>query len=182
MNIRGNRHRRAFTLVELLIVIIIIGILSGMMLLTMSEVRAKAEATRIVGELRTIKNAAILSFSDHGQSWGSNSQDIIDHINDYLDQDLVGTSGHTIPPRRYLINIGNTKHYYNSDNSFSVKKSWCVSIRFEVETSEIKLRDKLAGMAEEAGIYDDGYGCDSDRYFDGTSNKFLHYPLMYYYE
>lgn len=59
--------RKGFTLVELLIVIIIIGILAGMMMLATTDVIAKAEATRIVSNLRTLKSAVILYQSENGK-------------------------------------------------------------------------------------------------------------------
>lgn len=59
--------RKGFTLVELLIAIIIIGILAGMMMLATTDVIAKAEATRIVSNLRTLKSAVILYQSENGK-------------------------------------------------------------------------------------------------------------------
>lgn len=54
------RTRRGFTLVEILIVIVIIGILAGAMMLVTSGSKASAEATRIVSELRNIKGAVYM--------------------------------------------------------------------------------------------------------------------------
>ncbi len=61
-------HRRAFTLVELLIVIIIIGILAGMMMLSAGAATDKATATRIISDTRTMKAAAVMYKADYG-SW-----------------------------------------------------------------------------------------------------------------
>ncbi len=59
--------RKGFTLVELLIAIIIIGILAGMMMLATTDVIAKAEATRIVSNLRTLKSAVIMYQLENGK-------------------------------------------------------------------------------------------------------------------
>jgi general secretion pathway protein G len=57
--------RKAFTLVELLIVVVIIGILAGSMLLVMGSGKAKAEATKIVSDMRVLKAAAVMYFYDN---------------------------------------------------------------------------------------------------------------------
>ena len=57
--------RRGFTLLELLVVISIIGVLSGGLMLTMGSSTDKAEAARIVSDLHSLKLAAGLFHADH---------------------------------------------------------------------------------------------------------------------
>jgi len=59
-------HHKGFTLVEILIVIVIIGILAGSLLMIMGTARDSAEAARIISEMRTMKSAAVLHKSDYG--------------------------------------------------------------------------------------------------------------------
>jgi general secretion pathway protein G len=61
-------RRGGFTLVELLIVTVIIGILAGMMMLMMGSATDGAEATKVLNDLRLIKSAALLYYLDN-ESW-----------------------------------------------------------------------------------------------------------------
>lgn len=58
------KRRAGFTLVELLIVMIIIGILAGAMMLVSGSGTDKAEATKIVSDMRTLKTATLLYYAD----------------------------------------------------------------------------------------------------------------------
>ena len=57
--------RNGFTLVELLIVIIIIGILAGMMVLSVGSASDKAEVAKIVNDIHVIKAAAVMYRLDY---------------------------------------------------------------------------------------------------------------------
>ncbi|MDO5116818.1 MAG: prepilin-type N-terminal cleavage/methylation domain-containing protein [Synergistaceae bacterium] len=81
--VKKYRKSKGFTLVELLIVIIIIGILAGMMMLSTGSATDKAEATKIVSDMRNIKSACLMYYADNGV-WPTAT---IDNVKPYLDQD-----------------------------------------------------------------------------------------------
>jgi prepilin-type N-terminal cleavage/methylation domain-containing protein len=61
-------RKSGFTLVELLIVTVIIGILAGMMMLMMGSATDGAEATKLINDLRLVKSAALLYYLDY-EEW-----------------------------------------------------------------------------------------------------------------
>jgi len=83
------KKRTGFTLVELLIVIIIIGILAGAMLLVAGSGTDKAEATKIVSNLRSLKAAALMYYADNPNATVAAAAGTqIDLLKKYMDRDL----------------------------------------------------------------------------------------------
>jgi general secretion pathway protein G len=89
-------RKGGFTLVELLIVTVIIGILAGMMMLTMGSATDGAEATKLLNDLRLVKSAALLYFFDYeewpdkGVSTGQLGSDAVASLEAYMDKPLAG--------------------------------------------------------------------------------------------
>ena len=56
---------KGFTLVELLIVIVVIGVLSAMMMLSSTEAVSSAKAAKVINNLRQLKTAALSWYMDN---------------------------------------------------------------------------------------------------------------------
>ena len=134
--IKKMRKAKGFTLVELLIVIIIIGILAGMMMLATGAATDKAEATKIVSNMRNIKAAAIMYYADKNVWPLSTSSDA--DLNDKLDQPLLGGAG-----KGYSITENPTDTFNVTVNGAQTVPSW---------TSTSGIADKLKDMATTSSI------------------------------
>ena len=84
--VRKMRKRSGFTLVELLIVIIIIGILAGAMLLVAGSGTDSAEATKVISDLRSMKSAALLYYADHTSNPAVDTTNKVNLLNEYSDR------------------------------------------------------------------------------------------------
>ena len=148
-----NIKRKGFTLVELLIVIVVIGILSAMMMLSSTEAVTSARASNIVSNLRNFKTAAMAMYVDYLDSMdkgnnplGTGTFPATTTKNDDVDATL----------RKYM-NKGDsnasdpeTAHYHivmlkapNGGNGYYI---WYDNAK------DTRVRDKLAGRASSVGI------------------------------
>jgi len=162
-----SRVRKGFTLVELLIVIVIIGILAAAMMLGSGSATAAAEATNIVSDLRNLQAAAMMLF---GESFdevadliplapvASRTVEGIGLVAQFMDNParFVGGSnqfGFHINP--------NTGMTHNSANS-----RWVVSRNTSDLTQDVLVR--LQRRANSAGLFADYQDFSSTNTFAAT--------------
>ena len=75
-----QKHKKAFTLVELLIVIIIIGILAGMMMISSGSATDTAEKTRCIADRRSLRSALNLYRAEKGAIASADIKTALDYV------------------------------------------------------------------------------------------------------
>ncbi|WP_334137991.1 type II secretion system protein [Thermovirga lienii] len=138
-----RRKAKGFTLVELLIVMVIIGILAGAMLLVMGSGKDKANATKIVSNLRSMKAAALMYYFDHND-WPTSISD----LDDYMDRP-VSADGEIVKA-------------YDIDSNGN-------GVYIKATLEDGGFRDKLKEMATENGLYANMNGGD----YTGGDNVYV---------
>jgi len=131
-----RRKAKGFTLVELLIVMVIIGILAGAMLLVMGSGKDKANATKIVSNLRSMKAAALMYYSDKAE-WPSQVTDLDDYMDRPVSADGTIVTAYTITS--------------NDSGDVFIKAALGTD-------ANSGLNNKLKEMAQESGLYSDMSG------------------------
>ena len=147
--VRKLRKRTGFTLVELLIVIIIIGILAGAMLLVAGSGTDKAEATKIISDLRSLKAAALMYYADGNKTLPTGVED----LQTYMDRKMDNAGNYDI-----VVGTGTGE----GDHWF-VERSGLVAGG---------ISDALAKSAEENGLWDEAT-MSGDAYQAGSTSVFM---------
>jgi len=123
--------RPGFTLVEMLIVLLIVGILAGGLLLASMSGSDKAQAVRVVSDLRNLKAAAVQYNASTG-TWPAAMAD----LSDYLDGPLE-----CLGPVCYEVASGETGTF--------------VGFRADLARTGAGVRDRLKGMVGTITLYSD---------------------------
>ena len=152
-----NMKRKGFTLVELLIVIVVIGVLSAMMMLSSTEAVTSARASNIVSNLRNLKTAATAMYVDHQD--GANALPT-------TETEYTGTGANSMDVVvKYMNNGGGSSSGTVDSNmkNYGIKKasdnSWFIYIK---NVDDTKVQEKLAGRAKSVGLLKTA---DSDDYY-----------------
>ena len=139
--------RKGFTLVELLIVIVVIGILSAMMMLSSTEAVSSARAADIISDLRNLKTAALAWYADN-----------LDYVEGKIAQDGTSTGTdkfkginndyETKAIKKYLGNEGAGNYEFTGSDCSNASKSWYVWRKVD----DSKVVEKLKSRAKSVGL------------------------------
>ena len=154
--------RRGFTLVELLIVIVVIGILSAMMMLSSTEAVSSARASNIVSNLRNLKTAAL--------AWYVDSLDVIEGKDDKGNAFALNDATHFKFVKRYLNNdtASDLTDYHIVEATNNNIKQWFVY--YAKDKADANVRLKLQGRATSTGLLKGTANTTANKY-DGTNTN-----------
>ena len=133
-----NKHK-GFTLVELLIVIVVIGILASMMMISTSESTSTAKANTIISNLRNFSMAAMAYYTDNMDTFGKTPSTEIemDKVKGYMHNE-----GKIPDEEKYEV-LNN----YNADKKTS---TWWA--RYDASNADTRIKEKLTGRAASANL------------------------------
>lgn len=153
-----TKSRKGFTLVELLIVIVVIGILSAMMMLSSTEAVTSAKASNIVSNMRNIKTAALAYYTDNMDAVRDTTYTADSVVDDVTKN---GTEAIATKIVNYLNNekdssiVGANPAYTVVVGSGTNLDEWYVKYAITNDlgaTEAARVKTKLAGRAKSVGL------------------------------
>ena len=165
MKDRRAISRRGFTLVELLIVIVVIGILSAMMMLSSTEAVSSAKASNIISNLRNLKTAVL--------GWYADNIDrvVITRKNGQIDKtEVIDGSGNKVTFTNFINSDEGRKEilkYLNNDTAIELKSKnsssksngdyFLVDLKWKewyicYQLNDARIKEKLASKAKSIGL------------------------------
>ena len=190
-------RRRGFTLVELLIIILVIGVLAAMMIFSSTESVTTAKAAKILANLQTLKRAATQWYLDNRekvqpdgrvqigsethpvQEWGdriglskyiSSMNDSGIKFDNTQRDNNTNNSNTNLAEGYYGLCDGGTVKEKNADGKINTiefhRNAWYVGYRFKA--GEEKVRDKIRGRMQSAGVFLGTADAHKDTYNDNS--------------
>ena len=158
-----STKRRGFTLVELLIVIVVIGILSAMMMLSSTEAVSSAKANNIISNMRNMRTAVTAWYVDNIDRIviGRNDKGEVNSVKvgDTAFSQFVASEAGKKEIMKYFNNseaislkgkesaTKNAGDYFLLDNDYT---TW--NVAYQLGNNDASVKEKLAGRAKSVGL------------------------------
>lgn len=91
------RNQRGFTLVELMIVIVIIGVLAAIAVPAYSSYVSKAQERTCEANRRMISTAAVMYYIEHDNNYATDIEDLIDYLDNVASLECPAGGEYTLP-------------------------------------------------------------------------------------
>lgn len=188
-------NRKGFTLVELLIVIVVIGILSAMMMLSSTEAVTSANASNIISNLRNLKTAALAYYVDNLDYLEADANKLTTDAENKTVLNLGDGTG-TKPKKGICAYLNGTSVTVNTDaNTFdssgftfgisAIKRTNGGSLLSDAKwyvyctVPDVKVQQKLQGRAKSVGLLPSALpGDDTTNFTAGDSGSTTVYYLV----
>ena len=166
-----SSRKKGFTLVELLIVIVVIGVLSAMMMLSSTEAVSSAKAANIINNLRNWKTATLEWYADNLDKVSANGQilnddgtikgnfaenvkpsEIAKYFNGSFTTDFQVTTG---LGKYHVKDNGSGVEYWTDHINDGNKFIWFIGCQFadnDTSLSNKSLIEKLVARANSVGL------------------------------
>lgn len=138
-------NRKGFTMVEMLIVLIIIGVLSATMMLSSGSATSSAKSMNIINNLRILKEAALMYYVDNIDSGTSPTVSTGEGAKNDLEKYLGGT---TLPPG-YAVEDWYVSYTFQRGSDDADDKA--VQERLALRASSVGLLGDKSGTTYESG-------------------------------
>lgn len=153
------KRKKAFSLTELLIVIIIIGVLAGIAYVASGQITDKTEATKIVENMRMAKNAMLKYYTKNGKWQTTDNKDINNKKIDELCAEFLD------------MKLGSIYTVVKTTMTGKTPKEGSIFVRCDLTKVSDGVKSQLAKIAKEADLWNSSY------YGDGTYTKASHHYL-----
>lgn len=179
---KRNIKRRGFTLVELLIVIVVIGILSAMMMLSSTEAVTSAKASNIVSNLRNLKTAALAMYIDNMAKFDNGTLVVPETPKTSSNSENQDGDDQNNQGKGTEIDIGYVIKYMNGGDDLPEKQYYAITstnkgdwyLQYTIQgtdTEKTQIKHKLAGRAASVGLLKEKANTSGNTYVATSDNQ-----------